>query len=220
MPRNAGHFNNGQMKFLILILAVLSLASCKEKHEIEIYLLKERVPNKHGVPVRDIKEFREGLDAHPEEAKNYVFATYDTVTKQMVFADAFDAPPKEKWQDKPFIKDTEILGLNTFDGKIRLSNSGGIKIIALKHDHLRGLQFVVSDNGKPIMTGYFWNMFSSLESNADNILYLCSEDPSKEYYDFEIQRTNWKPSFAKKTNFKNYPELVNAFKESDRLIKQ
>lgn len=205
------------MKRLIILPILFFFISCGEKHTIEVYLLNERIPNKYGVPVRSIKEFRDGLNNYPDDAPNYEFATYDTIPKQIIFADAFAAPPRNKWQKKPFINDGEILGLNPSESKIKISKSGAIKIFNLKHDHGKGHQFIIADNGAPVMTGYFWNRFSSLESNADNILYLYSTDKSKEYYDFEMMRTNWKPSYVKKTNFKNYPKLLAAFRESGRL---
>jgi hypothetical protein len=205
-------------KYFLLAFTILFF-SCKKDDNVEIYLLKERKENKFGVEISKLKEYskREGY-----EFKNFgEYTTIDTINKKILFASDFDFLANDL-EAKPFITNDEILKLDTIKGKIEFSNSGGRKLLGLKPNLRNGKQFIITVNKNPVFSGYVWSPYSSNGANWFCIQYedtQTAKDTTLNNYKFLFYKGlgTSDPKKREKIDFEKYPELLEAFKESDRL---
>ncbi|MFP5436390.1 MAG: hypothetical protein ACLGH8_01220 [Bacteroidia bacterium] len=152
------------------------------------------------------------------------FTTVDTVNHKIYFATDFHYS-KDDLQQKPFIKDDEILNLNLKTNTIEFTNLASEKIFKLKPHMGNGVQFVISVDKKPVMNGYFYNPYSSNGSTWNTIQYddfkKIKDTTSKlsSYY-FSIFRGDGTSNRLGriKIDFNNYPILLKALKDSHRLV--
>jgi hypothetical protein len=207
------------MKKLSNFICVLALTfffiSCKENEDqVEFYLLKNRVASTEGIPVQQYAKLKK-----IENFQSVINCSFDTVKKQLIYGGKFVVNLKDI-QKEPLITNDEILNLDLEKSELILSNSARKKISQIKPSMKYGVQFVILVNKKPCLTGYFRSNISSYIYNWNYISY--------DYYNNNIEanrdenfviRQNadyekWKPIL---TNLKNYPELIVAMKNSNRL---
>ena len=157
--------------------------SCKEKYredKIEFYLTKERIQSFDGVPIEEAV-----FDSNPkydDNIKKRLLERYenkvriDTLKKEIIFAGKFNVQASDL-QNKPFIKNSEIIGIDFENSSIQFKESVAKNIydsikIWRSENHSYGRQFVLKHNEKIILNGYFFSMMSSQLSNTYQILYF------------------------------------------------
>lgn len=212
------------MKYLIAYVTfIISLTSCdnREKDNIEIYLLKERRDNIDGIKLSELSKYAEKNNINFTEFDSST--TYDTVNKKLIFASDFKFKQSDLKRE-PFIKNEEIIGLDLQDNKIEFSNSGGFKILKLKPNMRKGEQFVIVVNKKPVMNGYLYSPYSSNGSTWVCIQYddfKTVNDSTLTSYKFSIFKGDGTSDRSKRESidFAKYPELLEAFTKTDRILK-
>lgn len=198
---------------ILITLMILTLVSCMEdKHSIEIYLLKERVKSNEGTPISEIKNFDKIYMGNLKSiAKN---VSYDTIKKEFIYAGRFEVNLNQI-DSNPLINDSEIINLNVEKGNIKFSETALEKIKKLKAPMQDGIQFVICDAKKPLLTGYFWNSYSSYGSTWNCIEY----NNIKIEHELKIYKGNGINATKRKTiDFQKSKQLIKAFKETNRLI--
>ncbi|MCO6173621.1 hypothetical protein NHF50_01040 [Flavobacterium sp. NRK F10] len=209
-----------RMKQLIKILCLISLVSCNLKEDkVEIYLLKSRMKNVNGVSLDKTPQYKQGDSIYLK--KLMPETTVDTSKMKFIFAGKFEFKDDDI-EAKPFITNDEILKLDTIKGKIEFSNSGGRKLLGLKPNLRNGTQFIITVNKNPVFSGYVWSPYSSNGANWFCIQYedtQTAKDTTLNNYKFLFYKGlgTSDPKKREKIDFKKYPELLEAFKESDRL---
>lgn len=199
---------------ILIFLIFVSLISCiKTKDSIEIYLLKERIKSKEGISISEIKK-NSKIDYITDIKSAAKVANYDTVKKEFIYAGQFEVD-SNYLNDKPLINNAEIINLNLKNGSIQFSESGIEKIAKLKISVQHGTQFAICVNKKPLLTGYFWNFYSSYGSTWN-----CIESNNPKIKDqLKIYRGNGIDATKKiSVNFDNSQELIKAFRITNRLI--
>ena len=194
------------------------LDSCKKKTDIiEIYLTKDKIESYDGVPLRfAIKDsiiIKQVIDSYHEEIR------IDTLKNKPIYMGHF-LVEKNDLEDKPFISDSEILGIDFDESRIHFIKSVTEKIYnsipEWKKKSIFGKQFAMCHNGKIILSGYLIGSMSSYWSNTYQIYYERSP---------ENKRNNGLRSISflisdslnfEKNNLMKNEELYNAFK--NRLI--
>ena len=206
------------MRNQLFCFVLLLLISCQQKKDdtIEIYLTNHRIESYEGVPLRvAIKDsiiLRQVLESLGEEIR------IDTVSDKPIFMGHFQAEEKDL-QKKPFINDSEIIGIDFKNSRIHFSKSVTEKI----YDSLPnwnkikqfGRQFVLCHNGKIVIKGYFINSYSSKWSSTYLISYHAlpnKSDAIKEVF-FPI---NYGLNFEK-NNLKKHKDLYAVFKNREIL---
>jgi hypothetical protein len=188
--------------------------SCEDKKDvIEIYLTKNKIESYDGVALRTaIKDsliIKQVLEAYGEEIR------IDTVKDKPIYMGHFLAK-KEDLEEKPFINNSEILGIDFKKSEIHFSKSVTEKIYnsipKWREKNYFGKQFALCYNGKVILNGYLISSMSKYYSNTYQI----------EYHKYpEHQRNNGIKSVAfsmndslnfGENNLKKNKELYNAFK--------
>ncbi|MGC4034928.1 MAG: hypothetical protein QM764_03130 [Chitinophagaceae bacterium] len=118
---------------------------------------------------------------------------------------------KEELADTPLIKNEEILSYDTIRYNITFSKSGVQKIKDLKPFLPLGVQFAITVDKKPVITGYILNKFSSygcasfaLFNIGDSTQYILKGLPEGEYNN-------------KIPESRNNRELIDAFKITKRV---
>jgi hypothetical protein len=202
------------LSFVFFTIAFTLLISCKhESNSVEIYLVKNRIDTKEGVPLSEIKEFKQ---KNSPFSKAFINGTkYDTVKRDFILAGSFDAKYNQL-KKEPFILDSEIELLDTIKSEIHLTPSGFKKIKELKPDMIHGIQFVICSNKIPVFTGYFWSINSSHMSTWNCIEYnYLDEKQNNPLKLFKGEGTHL-PNKSK-IHFKDYKYLVEAFKNNNKL---
>ena len=150
---------------------------------------------------------------------NRDFYKIDTLKNKPIYMGHF-LVEKNDLEDKPFISDSEILGIDFDESRIHFSKSVTEKIYnsipEWKKKSIFGKQFAMCHNGKIILSGYLIGSMSSYWSNTYQIYYERSP---------ENKRNNGLRSISflisdslnfEKNNLMKNEELYNAFK--NRLI--
>jgi hypothetical protein len=203
---------------LILFLILTFTLSCdmNDKDEIELFLLNKRIESFEGIPIIE-------HDSFIKTEKNLELAKYiniDTITNHWIFGGKYDVELTDLNQN-PLISDNEIIGINIQKSELILSNSGKAKIKQLKPNMKHGIQFVICVNRQPYLTGYFRSNISSNIYNWNYIGYDYIEHKFETNNDknFVIRQNDgyekWKPILC---NLNQYPELVSAFRNTNRII--
>ena len=202
----------------IIFLIFLIFVSCEQKKDIiEIYLTKNRIESYDGVPLRDaIKDsviINQVLESYKEEIR------IDTLKDKPIYMGHFRVNQKDL-EEKPFIIDSEILGLDFERSEIHFSKSVTEKIYKSipnwrKKNHF-GKQFALCHNGKIILNGYLIGSMSSYWSNTYQIYYhKYPEHKRKNGIKSVAFSINDSLNFEK-NNLKKNKKLNEAFK--NRLI--
>jgi len=153
-----------QNKSLLFLIFTLLFVGCTEKSDnvLEIYLLEERQPSSIGIPMSELSSsYKEKLALTVEDLK---YTNFDTINNKLIFGGEFNFLDS-KIQKYPFLKDDEIIAIDTVNSIITLNKSGVDKITNLKPDMINGVQFVICNNKKPVFSGYFWSKYSSFKSS-------------------------------------------------------
>ena len=186
------------------------ISCCSQEDKIEIYLLKSRVKNSQGIPLKDVKNVEWEIDT-----ANFKYVTCDTINKKFIYSGEFDIS-KSILENKPFIEDSEIEYLDLKRNIIAFKKSVGKKIGSLKGKMLEGHQFVITENGVPIFGGYFWSIYSSFKSNWNTIFHthqILNHKP-KEDTAYSILKGNGMNILDTKINFNKYPKLIDALRKN------
>jgi hypothetical protein len=208
------------MKKILSILLLSSLLfSCENRDEkIEIYLLKNKVRTSEGIPVLEYVKLKNiKYDKNLENVKD---CNYDSISKQFIYGGKFTVE-KENIETKPLIKDEDVLKLNLEKSELILSENAKNSINQLKPNMKNGIQFVICVNRQPLLTGYFRSNISSNIYNWNYIGYDYFEHKTATIHDknFVIRQNDgyekWKPILC---NLNEYPELISAFKNTNRII--
>lgn len=150
-------------KLFPYFIFLLILSSCQKKNQdvIEIYLTKERIPNKDGITLEQVnkKYFEEQIDSIDYKQLYKIYdkgITYDTINKNIIYLGDFNFSISDL-EEIPIITNNEIQGFDFKKSQILLKDSAIKKLSDLSNFH----QFVILVNKKPILNGYFENHFSS-----------------------------------------------------------
>lgn len=199
-------------KIITLLLILITSVGCKKDHhsKVEIYLLNKRKNFKNCIPVKESDWYRERtIDTVLFELT--VKAQYDTIKDEVVFAGEFDAL-KSELNKTPFIKDDEIkyLILNKATDEVVFNAEATKRINELYPENSYGNQFVVTVDGTPVLTGYFWTRISRFKCDWYQISAPRNED-------FDICLGFENGDF--KCDSLPYPKrLTDALRASGRLI--
>lgn len=202
------------MKVIIITVFLLTFSSCKkEKDIIEIYLTKKRIESYDGIAVKEaIKDsvmLKDILHNYGEKVR------VDTINNKLIYMGNFNATHQDL-EETPFIKDSEILGMDFKESAIHFKSSVADKIYGQiskwKNPQHTGRQFVLCKNGKIILNGYLLGSMSSYWSNTYSILYYPKES-NKGVVKYSIYDSlNLDPEYLK-----NDKQLRLAFK--NRILK-
>lgn len=171
-------------KLFPFLLLLISLISCQKKHQdvIEIYLTKERIPNKVGIPIQEYlilnKMEQKELEFHPDK---FEFMTVDTIQNQLIELGAFNFEITDL-EHFPFITNEEILGFDDERAELFFKNQVIAKFSKLEYNS----QFVLFINKKPIINGYLQTGFSSRRFNETYIGLYTKPNKEKEPDTFSI----------------------------------
>jgi hypothetical protein len=178
-------------KLFPFLLLLISLISCQKKHQdvIEIYLTKERIPHKVGVPFEEIPKYVNIDLTDPVFGRyDHFFVSYDTISKDFVFLGEFDIR-RENLKEEPFITNDEILGFDFEKSNVVVSGNSYYKFSDKRIGNLN--QFVICINKKPVINGYFLSGMSSAYIDWYAMYYLPYSEKYKDdvidlylYFDF------------------------------------
>ena len=172
---------------LIILISFISCKKVKEEDKIEFYLTKERIQSFDGVSIEeavfDTNLKRDSIIKKGLLERYGNTVKIDTVEKEIIFAGKFNVKNKDL-QNKPFIKNSEILGIDFEKSSISFKESVAYKIydsieIWRNKSKYYGKQFVLKHNEKIILNGYFFSMMSSQLSNTYQILYYPINENQK-----------------------------------------
>ncbi|MFC6097628.1 hypothetical protein ACFPVY_13305 [Flavobacterium qiangtangense] len=206
------------MRNTLLYFVLFFIISCQNKKGdiIEIYLTNHRIESYEGVPLRvaikDSVILRQVLESWGEEIR------IDTVNDKPIFMGHFQAEEKDL-QKKPFIEDSEIIGLDFKNSRIHFKKSVTEKIYdSLPKWNKRkefGKQFVLCHNGKIVIKGYLINSYSSKWSSTYLISYHALPDKNDviKQVSFPI---NYGLNFEE-NKLKKHENLYGAFKNREIL---
>ncbi|MFN4197562.1 MAG: hypothetical protein ACK4FS_00895 [Flavobacterium sp.] len=199
---------------LILLFHISSCTNADDK--LEIYLTNGIIESFEGIPLKeavgDSIKYKEIVDLYGEKLK------YDTINQKILYYGRFTIEENDL-KDKPFIIDSEILGVDFKKSEIIFTNSVSKKIYQelknVDHSMVRGRQFVLMHNNNPVINGYLFSTYSSYWSNTYQIHFNHSE---------KIDQKEVRFSFTGSINFDEYhliknKKLVKAFeKRNERII--
>lgn len=208
--------------YLFCISILLLFSNCSDKKNVvEIYLLNNRIKSFEGKPIEHILN----LDTLDIDRKLYLQnASLDLKDSCFIHSGKFNVESKDL-NEKPFISDNEILKFNTETSEIIFSESAIEKIQKLEPNSVKSIQFSICVDKKPTLNGYFTYSFSS---NIPTTNFIFFHNPKNYESIFKRKKTNkfilnynnkcvkYKPIL---NDLKNYPLLLKAFENSDRLIK-
>lgn len=162
------------MRNPLFCLIVFLFISCHQKESdlIEIYLTNNRIDSYEGVPLRiavkDSVILKHVLESWGENVR------IDTIKNKTIFMGHFEAENKDL-QKKPFIRDSEIMGLDFKNSKIHFTKSVSKRIYDSLPEWNKskefGKQFVLCHNGKIVMKGYLLNSWNKFPSSTYQIYY-------------------------------------------------
>ena len=203
--------------FLILSTIIYSVVEKNHANKIlkdnciEVYLYKEPILPENCVYIKDLKKYQKEIKFEEKFKKSKLI--FDTIHNELLHGGLF-LKTTNNITKIPIIQNSNI--------KLFYQNSSnllivkGIKLakIPLPKDSNHLKQFVILKNKKPIMCGYLYNVFASANLKNTNII-LCEVNTSK---DFTLLKFDIKNKISKINLKQDYPELYNAFKNSNRLI--
>lgn len=206
---------DNKIKLIFFLLVSLFVNSCKKSDDnIEFYLLKNRIKVSEGIPIEQYAKMKNFKNF--ESAK---YCSFDTVKKQLIYGGKFVVNQNDL-QSEPLVTNDEVLKLDMEKSELILSESARKKISQINPSMKYGVQFVITVNKKPCLTGYFRSNISSYIYNWNYIGYdyYNNNIEAKRDDNFVIRQNadyeKWKPVL---TNLKNYPEIIVALKNSNRL---
>lgn len=183
-------------RHIIYLLSILMIiVSCNRednKPKIEVYTFKNFQP-----PVTDNLQ-------------------YDTLNKEIIYAGKFEVSAGDL-NSSPLIHNEDVLELDTISGTIKLSATAINKIVSLEPSMKFGIPFAIFIDKEPVFSGYFWSSYSSYGSSWNCIEYNHTENVTDSKC-LDIYKGNGIDALKReKVIYKNYPKLINSFKNSHRL---
>lgn len=201
------------MRNQLFCLLVFLITSCQKRKPdtIEIYLTNNRIESYEGVPLRvaikDSVILKQVLESWGENIR------IDTVNDKPIFMGHFQATKKDL-QEKLFINDSEIIGLDFKNSRIYFEKSVSKKIYdSLPEWNKRkefGKQFVLCHNGKIVLQGYLLNSWNKFPSSTYKIYY--HRLPEKNDTIKEVLFSINYGSNVEENNLKTNADLYQAFK--------
>lgn len=186
---------------------------------IEVYLYKEFITPENNIELRQSEYYKENKNDELKSLdENYLNRlAFDTIEKKVVVKHGSFKDNINLIESTPFIKNDQIAffrNLKNFYATLVLEKKikiGDKKSFGGKF-HLR--QFVILVNKKPVLNGYLYCLIaSSLCENTNVLMY----EPAK--FNNKLLLENFSNKKIKNINLKkDYPDLYQAFKNSNRLI--
>lgn len=199
----------------------------KDAPKIEIFLPKERIKTKDGTAITREWNFIESMrgDSSMIRENNILreFARLDTITNNFIYAGSYDAKENDL-EDNPFIYENEIISFDFQTSEIEISASGVEKLWDLQSNFNYSRQFVITEDRKPILTGYFYSSFSSSYVKHFFIMHESGNDEMKKpIFEKHKFRIEYNPESEynfdlDKYDFKSNTEFYKAFKESGKIV--
>jgi hypothetical protein len=201
--------------FILTIISQLFFSCKNQEDKLEIYLTKNLVESYEGVPLR--KAFKDSSIISNIENLYGEKIRVDTVTKKMIYSGRFNVS-KNDLQEKPFILNSEILGLDFKKSEIIFNRSVSENIYKVlpywKNSTVRGRQFVLLRNNRIILKGYLFGSMSSYWSNTYQIHFYNVEKLHQKTVRFSL---NDSINFNENHLMKN-KELVSAFLKRNKNL--
>lgn len=213
------------MRRFFLLMVVFTLVSCETKREdkVEIYLLNKRIVSSEGIPFRETSLYKKLPDSL-FDLERYKDVSFDPVDSTMIYGGKFEVVEADLLE-KPQITDDQIVGLNLKTNEIIFSNSGMKRLGDVPPNGNLGAPFAICVNKKPVLTGYFESFFyNRFLFSWNRISYFPNfkvKDISESYYEegYVITRNHGNVQYDPYLpDLNEYPELVKAFRDSDRII--
>lgn len=204
-------------KLFPYFIFLLILSSCQQKNQdvIEIYLTKERIPHKEGVPFDEMPKYID-IDLTDGFFGRYddYFVSYDTIKKDFIFLGDFEVK-KEDLEEKPFITNDEILGFDFEKSNVVVSGNSYYKFSDKRIGNLA--QFVICINKEPVINGYFLSGMSSAYFEWYAMYYLPYSEKYKDdvidlYLYFDLRNRSVEIPDFQTTN----PEFYQAFQTRNK----
>lgn len=212
------------MRRFVLLMVVFTLVSCETKREdkVEIYLLNKRIVSSEGIPFRETSLYKKLPDSL-FDLEQYKDVSFDPVDSTMIYGGKFEVVEADLLE-KPQITDDQIVGLNLKTNEIIFSNSGMKRLGDVPPNGNLGAQFAICVNKKPVLTGYFESFtYSRFHFNWNYIIYISKFEVEQDEVQYEgpfiITRNHGNVQYDPYLpDLNEYPELVKAFRDSDRII--
>ncbi len=203
-----------KIPYILLVSILLLVVACNRKQDtIAIYLLKERMPQTKGVPFLETELANKLL---PEERSMFAHTYFLEADSSLVYAGEFVAAQKDL-QQTPLIANDEIIGFYAQTNALQLSTLGNAKMHAIQSDLRDGRQFAICVNDSIVFTGYFMNSDSSYPPSWNYIVYSPDVDTKSDGV-YTIERNDiFQDYHPYLPDMQNYPKLLNAFSETNRL---
>lgn len=183
---------------------------------IEVYLYKEFITPEHNIPLKESEYYRINKNSELKDIDEVYLnrLAFDTIKKKIVVKHGGFKNKLNLIESKPFINNNEIICFQNTAKPLSTAIISKKKILPkvinykIWDNHLK--QFVILVNKKPIINGYLYCVLSSSICENTNILIYTKD---------ELILLNFKDRNLTNINLqKDYPELYQAFKNTNRLI--
>jgi hypothetical protein len=114
-------------------------------------------------------------------------------------------------QEKPLIEDCQIIGYDTIKFEYTIDTLVCSRLSTLNPSLPIGIQFVITVDRKPVISGYFWNPVSSFGCDWYNIPVICKQE-------IKIDKGLPEYSYTDIPEMRNDSRLVDALIKSNRLV--
>jgi hypothetical protein len=145
--------------FIALCMILLSVLDTKAQPKIELYLLNKRLPSS----AMYFFENKKGKDSIEIRAGKFVAA-------------------KEDLEDEPFLSDSDFLAFDTAQHTLLFSEHASRKLGELKPEVGEGIQFSISIDKRPVLSGYIWSPVSSMIPFDAYFIISWAVQPARKLY--------------------------------------
>jgi hypothetical protein len=220
------------VKYLLYLLLLLCFGCKKDDNpKVEIYLLKYMVSSFEGQAVVDTDIYKALPDSVKKRPDLVALeqSRYSAIDTQFIYGGDYNVKLSDL-KMVPFITDDEILSFNLDNNKLSVDSLAANRIYELKRNMIKGVQFVITVDKKPVLNGYFWSLDSSYSCNSYCIYYISTKyinefrnerfldkSKAKERY-FEIFYNHNSRLSVKKKRPPYPPKLLEALRQTNRLI--
>jgi hypothetical protein len=115
-------------------------------------------------------------------------------------------------QEKPLIDDYQIIGYDSLNFEYTIDTMACPRLSSLNPSLPIGIQFAITVDRKPTISGYFWNPVSSFGCDWYNIPVICGQK-------IKIYKGLPEYSYTDIPEMRNNSRLINALIKSNRLLK-
>ena len=220
------------MKYLLYFLLLLCFGCKKDnKPKVEIYLLKHVINSFEGQAVVETDIYKALPDSVKKRSDLVALeqSQYSAIDTQFIYGGDYNVKLSDL-KIEPFITDDEILSFDTENNKLVFDSIAANRIYQLEPNMIKGVQFVITVDKKPVLNGYFWSLHSSYSCNSYCIYYISPKyfeefgnerflDKSKDKErSFEIFYNLNSRLSVKKQRPPYPPKLLEALRQTNRLI--